>query len=188
MRRAVIAAVTTGLLLAATTPLVAQVAPQPGPQPGDGATVESMMTALYATVTRTRGQNFDWPRMRALFLPGAQLVPATQPATDSVRRYSVEAFVSMIDASWARSAPIGSDGDQGFYEREINLVKEEYGDVAIAFSTYEKGVQTAGAPRYRGINAIQLVKSRGRWWITSMSWDEEAGAGPLPPRYAGAPR
>jgi hypothetical protein len=147
--------------------------------------VESVMKALYETVSRTRSQPFDWPRMRALFMSGAQLIPATQAATDTVQRYTVESFIAMIDASWQRSGLMGSERDNGFFEREISLVKDEYGDVATVFSTYEKGVPAPGAPVFRGINSVLLVKNRGRWWIASIAWDEEAGAGPLPPRYAG---
>ena len=160
VRPAIIAGI---VVLATSAPIAAQVPKQPGPQPGDGASVESVLTALYATVTRAKGQPFDWPRMRGLFLPGAQLVPASYAGTGEVQRYTVESFVTMIDESWARSAPLGSDRDQGFFERQVNTVKEQYGNIAMAFSTYEKGLPVPGARLTKGINTVQLVRSGGRW-------------------------
>ena len=35
----------------------------------------------------------------------------------------------------------------------------------------------------REINSIQMVRKDGRWWITSIIWDEETGAGPVPAKY-----
>jgi hypothetical protein len=35
----------------------------------------------------------------------------------------------------------------------------------------------------RGINSIQLIRNDGHWWVTSVVWDEEGGAGPLPEKY-----
>jgi hypothetical protein len=40
----------------------------------------------------------------------------------------------------------------------------------------------------RGINSIQMVRKDGRWWITSIIWDEETGAGPVPAKYLPAKR
>jgi hypothetical protein len=67
-------------------------------------------------------------------------------------------------------------------------VVEQYGDIAHVLSTHEKHIP--GDPRIigRGINSIQLVKKDGRWWISSIAWDEETGAGPVPAKYLPARR
>ena len=38
----------------------------------------------------------------------------------------------------------------------------------------------------REINSIQMVRKDGRWWITSIIWDEETG--PVPAKYLPATR
>ena len=164
----------------------AQVAPQPGPQPGDGASIEALADALYATVTRQKGQPFDWPRLRALMLPSAQFINVAQPPTGTARALGTEEFIRLIDDSWR--TVLGTERDQGFTEKQISFVKEQYGNIAMAFSTYEKGTLAPGAARARGINPIQFVRGAGRWWISSIAWDEEVSAGPLPPRFAGGGR
>jgi hypothetical protein len=44
-------------------------------------------------------------------------------------------------------------------------------------STYEKRRWGQTQVLGRGINLIQMVRKDGRWWITSIIWDEETGAG-----------
>lgn len=49
--------------------------------------------------------------------------------------------------------------------------------------TYEKRFADSEQSLGRGVNSFQLVYGDGRWWIASVAWDEENGAGPLPARY-----
>ncbi len=52
-------------------------------------------------------------------------------------------------------------------------------------STYEKGPYEPRQIIGTGLNSIQLVKRDGRWYILSITWDEENTGGPLPARYKG---
>ncbi|HEX6065426.1 MAG TPA: hypothetical protein VFZ04_14445, partial [Longimicrobiales bacterium] len=88
-----------------------------------------------------------------------------------------------IDTGW--KPIIGTDRDRGFFERQTNLVVEEFGDIAHAFTTYEKGPYEPRQIQARGINSVQLVKRDGRWYILSITWDEENSGGPLPAKYRG---
>ena len=65
---------------------------------------------------------------------------------------------------------------------------ETFGNLTHAFSTYESYREDQGdpdTPFARGINSIQLILHRGRYWITSISWDSERPGNPIPDRYIG---
>jgi hypothetical protein len=151
--------------------------------PANYQTIDGIMTELYASVTREPGQPFQWDRLRAVMLPGAVMLPQRRQTQGESRMMSVDDFIAWIDNGWRDI--IGTERDQGFYERQTNLVIDEYGDIAQAFTTYEKGPWEPRQVQGRGINAVQLVKREGRWWILSITWDEENTAGPLPAKYRG---
>ena len=77
----------------------------------------------------------------------------------------------------------GAHAAQGFVEEQIAIDLEVYGDIAQAFSTYQKHVWESDEIQGRGINSFSLVRNDGRWWIASVAWDEEVGAGPVPDEY-----
>lgn len=167
----------SGLLAIATaTPAFAQATP-------DYSTVDGIMTELYASVTRAPGEPFAWERLRAIMLPGGRMLPQPAQRQGESRLMDVEEFIAWIDEGW--DPIIGTPSDQGFFERQTNLVVEEYGDIAHAFTTYEKGPWEPRQVIGRGINSVQLVKRDGRWYVLSITWDEENTAGPLPERYSG---
>ena len=170
--RAVIAAV---LLL---LPSVAA-AQAPAADPRDVASPEAVVAALYETVQRAPGEQFDWNRARSLFLPSARLIPNTEQTGGEFRVLTLEEFIAWIDGVTV----IGGANDRGFAEEQVAARVDRFGDVAHVFSTYEKRFH--GDPRVlgRGINSVQLVFHDGRWWISQLVWDEESGAGPLPEKY-----
>ena len=90
--------------------------------------------------------------------------------------------------SWApRVLEVGGNGTtRVLFSSDDNALIEEYGDIAHALTTYEKGPYEPRQIMARGINSVQLVKREGRWYILSITWDEENTAGPLPPKYGGS--
>jgi hypothetical protein len=38
-------------------------------------------------------------------------------------------------------------------------------------------------PVTRGINSLQLIFQSGRWWIATMTWDNETENKAIPPKY-----
>lgn len=149
----------------------------------DYESVEGVMTELYASVTRAPGEPFPWDRLRAIMLPGATMLPQRAQTQGESRLLTVDEFIEWIDEAW--DPVIGTAADQGFFEQQTNLIVEEFGDVAHAFTTYEKGPFEPRQIIGRGVNSVQLVKRDGRWWVLSITWDEENTSGPLPPRYRG---
>ena len=155
--------------------------------PADVSSPEALVRATYETVSRAPGKPFQWDRFRSLFLPGARMIPNTEQTGGTFTPHTVESFITWIDESWKRVG-IGSPNDRGFAERHVAGVTEQYGDIAHIMSTYEKHRWGETQVLGRGINSIQMVRKDGRWWITSIIWDEETGAGPVPAKYLPAKR
>lgn len=151
----------------------------PTARPADVESVDGLITALYETVQRPPGENFDWDRMRSLFHPRAIMVPSTEQRGGSFDVLTPEEFTDWIDSG----TTVGGPDDTGFSEEEIARRVERYGDIAQVFSTYRKHVWGSDETLGRGVNTITLVRNGGRWWLMSIAWDEEVGAGPLPDVY-----
>jgi hypothetical protein len=170
----------TVLFALATLTIVAPVLAQSGPLPADVESPEAIVAAAYAAIAREPGASFDWERFRSLFLPEARLIPNTEQRQGSFDVLSPDEFVAWIDAF---TPPPGTANDAGFQEEQVSAEVVRYGDVAHVFSTYQKHVWGSDQNQGRGINSFQLVHNDGRWWIAGIAWDEENGAGPIPPEY-----
>lgn len=165
--------------------LAAVVAPTPAvsqtrtADPADVASPEAIVDAMYETINRRPGENFDWDRLRTLYMSNAIMIPSLEQTGGEFRVLSVEDFIDWVD----ENAVVGGANDSGFVEEQIAYRVERYGDIAQVFSTYQKRFATGTEILGRGINSIQLVYNDERWWVVSVIWDEEVGAGPLPDRY-----
>jgi hypothetical protein len=73
----------------------------------------------------------------------------------------------------------------GFFEREIGRVSEQYGDMVHVLSTYESRREEQGEVFSRGINSIQLIQKDGRFWIVNILWNSETPDNPIPAKYLG---
>ncbi|MGH7608143.1 MAG: hypothetical protein ACREME_12480 [Gemmatimonadales bacterium] len=169
---------TAALTLPLAAPAAAQTPSHPA-RPADVASPEAIVRALYEAVTRRPGEPFQWDRMRSLFLPNAILIPNTEQTGGAFRPLTVEEFIAWVK----EDTTIGGPQDKGFQEEEIAHRMECYGDIALVFSTYQKHFWNDAVILGRGINAIQLVRWDDRWWVVSIVWDEENGAGPIPEAY-----
>ncbi len=178
LRRA-FATVALVVLLAGAAPAAAQVRPLFQADPTDVATPQAVVDALYASIGRAPGEDYDWERNLSLFLPTASLIANTEQRGGAFVVHTPEQFRALVDSFTV----VGGEGDLGFQEEEISNVVERFGDVAHVFSTYRKGWWGDDEVLGRGVNSIQLVRHDGRWWISAIAWDEEVGAGPLPARY-----
>ncbi len=169
------------LALSLAMPLALHAQESVPPPTHPSSTIEGVMTELYASVTREPGKPFAWDRLRGITLPGAIMVPQARQRQGKLETMSVEEFITWIDTGW--KPIIGTDRDRGFFEKQLKLVVHQYGDIAMAFTTYEKGPYAPRGVQGRGINTVQLVRKDGRWWLASIAWDEENTAGPLPDQY-----
>lgn len=168
-------------LLAIAAPADAQ--DQEYPRAEDVATAEAAVLAAYDALSRAPGESSEWERFRSLHLPSALLIPNTEQRGGEMAPLSVDGFIDWIDGITEQNAPIGSPQDQGFVEEQVHMVKQRYGDVVQIMSTYAMRPHGQDQILGRGINAFTLVHDGDRWWIASVAWDEENGAGEIPAKY-----
>lgn len=72
----------------------------------------------------------------------------------------------------------------GFRERELRRIVHQYGNIAQVESSYETRSGPEGRLS-RGVNYVQLYFDGHRYWVTSVVWQSEDAAHPLPPALAG---
>lgn len=150
------------------------------PRPGDVASPESLVAALYDVISGPADEERDWDRFRGLFLPGSRLVLGRRPdggpgAGEELAVADIEEFIPAAATQYA---------EDGFWEREIAGRVDRFGHVAHAWSTYETRVGSPGSePVARGINSIQMVREAGRWRIAAIAWDVELPGQRIPREY-----
>lgn len=143
----------------------------------DGASVDSIVAALYDVISGPAGAPRNWNRMRALFAPDAKLMMIAPRAEGGfgLRAMTVEDYISRNMSAFNTS---------GFYEREIARTTDAFGQLVHVFSTYELLRSPNDAkPFMRGINSIQLAHDGKRWWIANLVWRAEDAGLALPERY-----
>jgi hypothetical protein len=152
------------------------------PPPADAVSVDSIVSALYASVTHPAGGSPDFERMRGIFLYVGMLVPPVKPGQE-IMGTDIDGFSSRVQKSAATRKEKG-EVPTGFFEREIARRTDCFGNVCQIFSTYEsRHTASDDKPFERGINSIQLVRDGKRWWIASVAWDTEKPELPIPPPY-----
>ena len=150
----------------------------------DVSSIDEIIAGAYDVISGPAGQKRDWERERALFAPGARLIPtAAAPGVggshDSGKPtpqvLDVEGYIARVEPFFA---------EQGFYEKEIARVTEQFGHIAHVWSTYEsRHSPDDPQPFMRGINSFQLFHDGERWWILSVYWQHESANHPLPAKY-----
>lgn len=175
----------TALCLAVSiaSPLAAQTSRNASPPvPADAVSVDSIVAALYASVSHPPDREADWERMRSICLPVGMFIPPKKPSEDLFTVLDVDAFEERVRKGAAGMKAKGEP--TGFEEREIARRTDCFGNVCQIFSTYEgRRAASDEKPFVRGINSIQLVRDGKRWWIASVVWDTERPENPIPPAY-----
>jgi hypothetical protein len=146
----------------------------------DAASIDAIIKASYSTISGPAGRKRDWDRQRALFLPGARLIPTAMKPGEKESGLAPQ-FLD-VETYIARVEPLF--GDKGFYETEIARRTEDFGRIAQVWSTYESRYRPDDPePFMRGINSFQLFHDGTRWWIVNLYWQHENAAHPLPDKY-----
>lgn len=161
----------------ASKPMMASPPATPAADPAEVASVDSIIGAVYDVISGPAGKKRDWDRMRSLFLPGARLIP-TGPRPGG----GYGSRVVTVDEYIERNS--GFLEKEGFFEKEVARVSEQFGQIVHAFSTYESRHAPDDAKAFqRGINSIQLMNDGKRWWIVTIFWQGEDEKTPLPEKY-----
>ncbi|MCC6785684.1 MAG: hypothetical protein IT457_22740 [Planctomycetes bacterium] len=142
----------------------------------DGASLATLMNALYAAVSGAAGQPRDFARLERIghrlgrivtFVPakdGPRVV--AQPITEFVRR--------------SAAAPIA----EGFLETPVVERIEEWGDMAQIWSSYAvRHAAEDAEPFARGINVVTAVREGGRWQVLQVLFRGEGEGLELPAQY-----
>lgn len=146
----------------------------------DLASLDGIMSSLYASISFRPDEAPDWARLRSLFVPGGRLIPPAANGDIGVRVLDVDSFIG-----WSRDVLSHSElRHRGFHEVEIARQTNRFGDIAHVFSTYEWRHRAEDpAPLGRGINSVQLFLDQGRWWVVTIFWEEEKAESPIPDAY-----
>jgi len=145
--------------------------------------IEGIVTTAYALISGPAGQARDWDAFRALFIPGARMIPTNRAIHGSTGGHPPE--VMDVETFIRTTAPVIET--TGFEERQVAMRVERFGCVAHAWSTYESRHAPEDAePFSRGINSIQLYDDGARWWLVTIFWDSERPDNPIPHEYLAA--
>jgi len=142
----------------------------------DVQSLDSVLKALYESLTFPEGSGPDWSRFRNLF--ASATVPLIRTTPGAVLVTDLNGFLENFGLR------IKSGSLNSFFEGEVFRKTEIYGNIAQVVSTYRKGVNTTDPRKLvRGINSLQLYFQEGRWWIASLMWEDESPANPIPAKY-----
>jgi len=146
----------------------------------DVFSIDALIHAAYDVISGPVGKPRDWERERALFFPGARLIPtATVPGRNDV---DLAPLILDVDGYIERVEPIFAK--DGFYETEVARRTEHFGRIAHVWSTYEsRHSKNDPEPFMRGINSFQLFHDGTRWWIVNIYWQHESATHPIPDKY-----
>lgn len=143
----------------------------------DVASLENVMTTLYAVISGEKGETRDWERFKHLFTEDARLIPSGKNKEGKV------GFRILTPSDYVASAGKRLE-ELGFHEIEINRKVEAYGSLVHVWSTYESyHSKSEKTPFARGINSLQLMNDGTRWWILQIYWLAETPENPLPKKY-----
>jgi hypothetical protein len=136
--------------------------------------LEGVVNRLYSVISGPAGPR-DWDAFRGLFHKSAGMgavikYPGKEPVFKS---FSPEDYIRMNDPFLKA---------HGFNERELHHQVFQYGNIAQVVSSYESEIADKGE-KEQGINAIQLVREGGRWYVLSLIWQEASDELPLPQTF-----
>lgn len=142
----------------------------------DVQSIDNIMSALTEVISGPAHKERDWERFKYLFCKDAKLIPTknTEAGDVSYSYWSPEEYVEMYKKN---------RGGTAFYEQELFRKTEAFGNIAHCFSTYAVRTQENGPVERRGINSIQLLKGKDRWFIMSVFWSNETASEKLPNKY-----
>jgi len=141
----------------------------------DANSIDAIVKAVYESITFPEGEEPDMERFRHLFAPQASFIRITP---ESVIKTEMEGFISSFKER------IKSGTLTSFSEAEISRRTNVYAHIAQVFSIYKKIINPHDrSSPVRGINSIQLYHDGERWWISSITWEDEQNDDPIPDEY-----
>jgi len=137
----------------------------------DAVSIDAVIKALYESISGYAGEPRDWERDRALYAPGALLIPMWPPDGSGAGRQAAE----ILDFDGYVKSRTPFFASTSFFEIEIARREFRFGAIAHVLSAYEGRDAPNGKLLKRGVNSIQLFydEEGARWWVASIMWDNE---------------
>jgi hypothetical protein len=133
--------------------------------------INGIIDELLDQITIEEGEKMDTAAVRNLFHPSAIFTVADSSNAETV---SLDDFLNILKDPYY---------EQGYLEKEIHKVVDEYNGIAQVFQTFY-GKDSEGSEE-RGINSYQLTYYGNRWWIVSLLWTIESKSVGIPSDYGG---
>jgi hypothetical protein len=126
----------------------------------DWKSPESIISALYQTISAEPGVQRNWVRFRELFFDNAEMLMTIQSSQFSgIIASDIETLITQTDSAY---------GKTGFHEVEIAQKIIKYGHMANVYSSFEIKLKALDdKPLMKGLNHFQLLFDGDRWWIIS---------------------
>lgn len=141
----------------------------------DANSIDAIVNAIYESITFPEGEEPDMERFRHLFAHHASF---TRITPEGMIKTDVEGFISSFKER------IKSGKLESFTEAEIARRTNVYSHIAQVFSVYEKIMNPNDQSHpVRGINSLQLYHDGERWWISSITWEDEQSDNLIPDEY-----
>ena len=137
--------------------------------------IEDLVKELYSAISFSNASEVDLDRFKMLFKPDARFIYFSK---NSVEQLKLETFVIRLKEQ------IDKGNIKSFYEYELTKTIDKFGKIANVFSTYEaKELPESFKVIQKGINSIQLIFDKERWWIISLMWYNEDSKYEIPEKY-----
>ena len=136
----------------------------------DVAAIRALIERQFGSISWNANRKADWDAFAGDFLPEARLFPAARPVAPK----SVEAFIERMQG-------VAAEDLESLEETVLGAEVRVFGNVAVAMAVC--GMSENGAEPRRGVEAILLVKDRGRWRIAAQAWDMEDPGKAVPPDW-----
>jgi hypothetical protein len=146
--------------------------------PEDVKSPESIVHADYECISGGIGVARQWARDFSLYGPNARsFSPHRDKKTGKLTVWSPTEpeYADATDAEFVRT---------GFSEHEVAHKTYRYGNVATVVSSYEGKLASTGKLASRGVNIYTVYFADDRWWISSVSWDDENPINEIPAELA----
>jgi hypothetical protein len=126
--------------------------------------IPAVVQAVYQSVSFEKGSEPNWALLRSTLFAGARFCqPPRRPLKRALRSADdfIDSFKEDMDRYNMRTS--------GFWERIVNTTTTQFGDTATVFVVFEvRLVKDSPKPQGRGLDTISLIRTEGRWWITSI--------------------
>jgi hypothetical protein len=145
------------------------------PRTEDVGSIDGIVKAFYEVISGGVGVPRQWARDKTLYIAGVRFVAMSERGGKIVADVgSHQEYVEGANDFFVR---------EGFAEKEIKRVVRKFGNIAHVFSTYEYSTSGKQKMSGRGINSIEMFFDGKRWWISSVTWEEERPNNPIPKEF-----